>query len=188
MVKRRRTAGLSRLRQPFGSKTGSNSWSLWMVGAAFVAMVAFAVGRSFIAQDDWLQWTHVLEVQAAGFTWPSWNPDWPPLPPSPVQHADFSGPYAFAATHREELRYIPCFCGCGRLGHRSNADCYLRSMSADGRPEWDDHSFTCTTCVDVTREVALMMKMGRPLGEIRREIEAHHTGNATATPEVPADH
>lgn len=87
--------------------------------------------------------------------------------------------------HSRELRYIPCFCGCGRQGHESNADCYLKAVTKSGRPTWDDHSFTCTTCVDVTREVALMTKMGRPLREIRREIEAHHSGPSTPTPEVP---
>ena len=155
--------------------------------ATLVVVFAFAVGRSVMRQDDWLQWSQSLERQAAGLTWPTWNPDWPPLPPSPMPHADFSGPYAFAATHSQELRYIPCFCGCGRQGHPSNADCYLREITPAGRPTWDDHSFSCTTCVNVTREVALMMKMERPLREIRWEIEAHHKGLETATPQVPTD-
>ena len=41
--------------------------------------------------------------------------------------------YEFQITHGELMRYIPCFCGCGdSAGHRSNRDCYVQSVGADG--------------------------------------------------------
>lgn len=41
--------------------------------------------------------------------------------------------YEFQITHGELMRYMPCFCGCGRTdGHRSNRDCYVREVKADG--------------------------------------------------------
>jgi hypothetical protein len=41
--------------------------------------------------------------------------------------------YEFQITHGELMRYMPCFCGCGEdAGHRSNRDCYVKSVDADG--------------------------------------------------------
>lgn len=41
--------------------------------------------------------------------------------------------YEFQITHGELMRYMPCFCGCGQsAGHRSNRDCYVQRVNADG--------------------------------------------------------
>ena len=41
--------------------------------------------------------------------------------------------YEFQITHGELMRYMPCFCGCGQdAGHRSNRDCYVKQVNADG--------------------------------------------------------
>ena len=46
--------------------------------------------------------------------------------------------YEFQITHGELMRYIPCFCGCGRnAGHNSNRDCYVKSVGSDGSVEFD---------------------------------------------------
>ncbi len=42
------------------------------------------------------------------------------------------GLYEFQLTHGELMRYMPCFCGCGSDGHRSNRDCYVKTVNADG--------------------------------------------------------
>lgn len=107
MAKKSRRSSLSRFRS---KSTSGGSWPLWVL-AGVAVVVGVLVIRSFIRLDDWLQWKNELERQAAGFAWPAWNADWPPLPESPTPHGDFSGPYAFAAIHSRELRYIPCFCG-----------------------------------------------------------------------------
>ena len=69
-----------------------------------------------------------------------------PLPPLPV--ASFAPPrpmalvqavYEFAARRPDVLRYVPCYCGCQRNGHQDNADCFVSSREADGRPRWDLH-------------------------------------------------
>lgn len=50
--------------------------------------------------------------------------------------------YGMALAHYDHLRYIPCYCGCDRLGHTSNADCYLESPPGVGGPRWVAHAAT----------------------------------------------
>ena len=46
--------------------------------------------------------------------------------------------YEFQITHGELMRYMPCFCGCGRdAGHKSNRDCYVSAVNADGSVIFD---------------------------------------------------
>jgi len=48
--------------------------------------------------------------------------------------------YRFAAANRDILRYIPCYCGCDKDGHTSNASCYVKDSSPPGKPEFDPMS------------------------------------------------
>jgi hypothetical protein len=50
--------------------------------------------------------------------------------------------YRYAVEHADELRYMPCFCGCGRFGHRSNHDCYVKAYHADGTVTFTSHAAT----------------------------------------------
>ena len=40
--------------------------------------------------------------------------------------------YEFQITNGALMKYIPCFCGCGSDGHRSNRDCYVQAVNPDG--------------------------------------------------------
>jgi Protein of unknown function with PCYCGC motif len=41
--------------------------------------------------------------------------------------------YEFQLTHGELMRFMPCYCGCGKTaGHKSNRDCYVQKVNADG--------------------------------------------------------
>lgn len=55
---------------------------------------------------------------------------------------EVSGLYRFAVEHGKELEYIPCFCGCKNIGHRSNRDCYIKGENADGTLTYTSHSAT----------------------------------------------
>jgi len=50
--------------------------------------------------------------------------------------------YRFAVANGDTLRYIPCYCGCGneRVGHKSNADCYVAERFPDGRITLTSHA------------------------------------------------
>lgn len=47
--------------------------------------------------------------------------------------------YEFQITHGDLMRWMPCFCGCGKSsGHRSNRDCYVQAVNANGSVVFDD--------------------------------------------------
>jgi hypothetical protein len=48
--------------------------------------------------------------------------------------------YTQAVAYRDELRYIPCYCGCENVGHVSVADCYIDGVAADGTIAYDPHA------------------------------------------------
>jgi len=50
--------------------------------------------------------------------------------------------YATAVLHREELQYIPCYCGCGGLGHTAVIDCFIAEVTPEGRVIYDTHAST----------------------------------------------
>ena len=57
--------------------------------------------------------------------------------PSQVQEA-----YRFALANPDVLDVIPCYCGCGQIGHENNRMCYVQSEAADGRVVFDSHAAT----------------------------------------------
>ena len=78
-----------------------------------------------------------LEARFSGFQAadePNGNPaevDWPSFVTD--ADAEVKGLYEFQITHGELMRFIPCYCGCGKsAGHRSNRDCYVKRIDADG--------------------------------------------------------
>jgi hypothetical protein len=50
--------------------------------------------------------------------------------------------YRYALERGDDLRYIPCFCGCGRFGHKNNQDCYIKSFNRDGTVTFTSHAAT----------------------------------------------
>ncbi len=47
--------------------------------------------------------------------------------------------YRYAVGHGETLQYIPCVCGCGGIGHRHNADCYVAERLPEGAITFTSH-------------------------------------------------
>ena len=120
-----------------------------------------------------------------------WNPAWPALavrgfPSRPLEWIRQA--YAYAVHRPDVLRSIPCYCGCERLGHRNNEDCYLRGRAESGVPNWNLHGVTCELCVDATRDAAGMVAERKPLATIRRVLDRKYFavfGRITPTPMPP---
>jgi hypothetical protein len=80
--------------------------------------------------------------------------------------------YEFAARHPEVLQYVPCYCGCERVGHTANHSCFVKSRAADGRvTEWDSHGMGCAVCIDVARDAMSLFNSGSKPLAIREAID-----------------
>jgi hypothetical protein len=93
--------------------------------------------------------------------------------------------FSFAAHHPEVLRYIPCFCGCERMGHHANDECFVARRSATGKVvEWQPHGVICEICLDVAHQAMEMHANGAPIDQIRRAVDTKWstaTGSHTDT-------
>ena len=79
--------------------------------------------------------------------------------------------YDFAVAHPEVLTQLPCYCGCGAIGHTSNYACYVSGSDAGGALVYDLHATGCSICVDITRDARRMLDAGQSLSQIRAEID-----------------
>lgn len=97
--------------------------------------------------------------------------------------------YSMAASVKDILTDIPCYCGCGEsAGHKSNLNCFIKEMKPDGSVVWDDHGTRCGVCVETAMTVGELSKQGKSVKEIRSIIDqTYSTGEyaaPTPTPEV----
>ncbi|HET7010475.1 MAG TPA: PCYCGC motif-containing (lipo)protein [Anaerolineales bacterium] len=83
--------------------------------------------------------------------------------------------YAFAHEHPEVLSSIPCYCGCGVLGHTSNYACYIAGEDLDGNLVYDPHALACSICVDITLDASRLTEDGRSTAEIRSYIDSTYS-------------
>lgn len=111
---------------------------------------------------------------------PAIDPRLLPRPPEVIQAV-----YRYAAEHPEVLRYMPCFCGCNEMGHRSSEDCFVKSRSKNGTvTEWNEHGIGCAMCIAVAERAKTMCESGASLSDVRADIEkryGHITGSRTDT-------
>ncbi len=95
--------------------------------------------------------------------------------PEEVQTApdSVSDAYRFAAANPDILTGIPCYCGCGAMGHTSNYDCYVQSDDG-GEIVFDTHALGCSICVDITRDAMQMTRDGTGVADIRAAIDQNY--------------
>jgi hypothetical protein len=78
--------------------------------------------------------------------------------------------YQFAVANPDALKNVPCYCGCGAIGHTSNLACYVKEFGPDGKPVFDDHAAGCSICVDIATDVMTMTGQGKSPAAIRQQI------------------
>jgi hypothetical protein len=83
--------------------------------------------------------------------------------------------YQFNVANPEIMKEIPCYCGCGNIGHTSNYDCYVSEVDAAGNITFDNHALGCSICVDITQDVMRMLKDGKTPQEARASIDATYS-------------
>jgi hypothetical protein len=90
--------------------------------------------------------------------------------------------YQFAIANAEILSQIPCYCGCGAMGHGSNLDCFASRVAADS-VRFDSHALGCSICVDIAQDVMRLMRQGKDLDSIKVFVSARYSryGPGTGT-------
>ncbi|HEU0237196.1 MAG TPA: PCYCGC motif-containing (lipo)protein [Candidatus Limnocylindrales bacterium] len=95
--------------------------------------------------------------------------------------------YAFALTRPDLLQYMPCYCGCVAMDHRSNLDCFLRPRQAGMGISFEEHASYCVVCVDTALMAKRMLAEGASFGAIRQAVDASFgdTGAPGTNTELP---
>lgn len=83
--------------------------------------------------------------------------------------------YQFASINPDIMQNIPCYCGCGDIGHASNYDCYVSDVDASGNITFDNHGLGCSICVDITQDVMRLLREGKSPQEARVYIDATYS-------------
>ncbi len=74
--------------------------------------------------------------------------------------------YQFAIANPDALKNVPCYCGCGGIGHTSNYSCYYN----EAKKSFDEHALGCSLCIDITQDVMKLTRDGKSPPEIRAAI------------------
>jgi hypothetical protein len=95
--------------------------------------------------------------------------------------------YAFALAAPQVLKWMPCYCGCDAMGHRSNADCFFKpTREGLSNLAFEEHASYCQVCVDTALMAKRMLGEGQSLRAIRNAVDATFGGSAPGTPtELP---
>ena len=90
---------------------------------------------------------------------------------------DWQAAYAFALARPDVLQWLPCYCGCGAMGHRSNLDCFFQHREEMGRYDYEEHASFCDVCVNIANRAHQLLGQGKSMAEIRAAIDAEFGGN-----------
>lgn len=83
--------------------------------------------------------------------------------------------YQFASINPDIMKNIPCYCGCGDIGHTSNYDCYVSDVDANGEITFDNHALGCSICVDITQDVMRMLNDGKSPQDARAYVDTAYS-------------
>ncbi len=83
--------------------------------------------------------------------------------------------YQFASNNPDTMKDIPCYCGCGNIGHTSNYSCYISGVDAKGKLTFDNHALGCSICVDITQDVMRLLREGKSPQEARAYVDAAYS-------------
>ncbi|HET6446204.1 MAG TPA: PCYCGC motif-containing (lipo)protein [candidate division Zixibacteria bacterium] len=90
--------------------------------------------------------------------------------------------YQFAVANPEVLKQIPCYCGCGAMGHTSNYSCYVADVGAGGDVVFDNHALGCSICVDISQDAMRMLDQGKEIPEIFAYVDSTYARFGPPTP------
>ena len=100
---------------------------------------------------------------------------------------DWQAAYRFALERPDVIAWMPCNCGCGGQGHRSNLDCFFIRRES-GQIMFEEHGSYCDICVNTANLASRLLGEGKSLVEIRAAVDGAFGGggHGTDTPLPPA--
>jgi hypothetical protein len=103
--------------------------------------------------------------------------------------ADWQAAYSFALARPDVLQWLPCYCGCDGISHRSNLDCFFQRREVKGTYAYEEHASYCDICVRTANMASDMLEQGKTMVQIRAAVDSTFSGGAapgTDTPMPPA--
>ncbi len=88
--------------------------------------------------------------------------------------------YQFAAANPELMKGIPCYCGCGSIGHTSNYSCYVSGVDAQGTIAFDNHALGCSLCVNITQDAMRLYQEGKTTSQIKAYVDSTYSKYGTS--------
>ena len=79
--------------------------------------------------------------------------------------------YQFAVANPDLMKHVACYCGCGKIGHKSNYDCYVSGVDSAGKVTFDQHALGCSICVDITQDAMRQLRQGKSMADISSTID-----------------
>lgn len=154
----------------------------WRAAVGFVAGIILTLSHTGGSDIGW----HVVRPALAQDV--RFEP-MPSIDVSVASEAELRRAYEFVANNENILRYVPCFCGCERLGHKSVESCFVSARSPDGFVKWNKHGAACRLCLDVVETARELHAAGHPVRDIRRlVVDRFYKTRMTPTPPVPDGH
>jgi hypothetical protein len=95
--------------------------------------------------------------------------------------------YAFAVARPDIVEWMPCYCGCAAMDHRSNLECFLKRREAGAPIAFEEHASYCDICVKTALMAKQMLAQGATLTQMRTAVDdAFGRSGAPGTPtELP---
>ena len=97
--------------------------------------------------------------------------------PTAVQEA-----YQFAVANPDVTTQIPCYCGCGGMGHTSNYTCFVAGENGDGTMAFEEHALGCSICVDIAQDTMRLLDEGKSVDEIFTYVDNAYSRFGPPTP------
>lgn len=88
--------------------------------------------------------------------------------------------YAYAIGNPQVVEKIPCYCGCGGIGHKSLKNCFI---SDDG--VYSSHGSNCDICVGEVIRIKNLFENGMYISEIKRVIDDEYSSYGPDNGGVP---
>jgi hypothetical protein len=106
---------------------------------------------------------------------------WAARPAYVRSHPVIEEAYAFALARPDVVKWLPCYCGCVAMDHRSNLDCFFKPTMEGLEPVFEEHASFCDVCIETALMAKQMLAQGESLRAIRDAVDATFGGRAPGT-------